>query len=240
MARYFCPILLSLLVPSLLAVQAPAPVVSIELPAAIPPESVQTQYFMFGAFGGEGGRYPASKAGIRTIQIDASHEAQPAAEIRLVEYAPGCDFMTFTLSLKDNPTPTVRFVCKAIPMVSVTGRFPSELIGTHNAEIVVRYRAYWVQSFFGLLDAIVSSFDIARISPEKDGRFHLELPDLSLYNKDSDLHSDGDFAFTLRDSNTWNPLADLVPEVPSLKAAGFGGLKAQSSYPVNLQFVSAR
>jgi hypothetical protein len=225
-------ILTILLFPVLLLAES-APAVSIELPSEVLSEVVQIKYSLSGAFGYVGG-YIDPKPGLRTIRISASNEeGQAATAIKILVYAPGCDFMTFNLLLGDGVIPE-QFVCNSLPKVSLSGRVPIELIAGHNAEIVVVYNAYW---WGDCGDCSVTTFMLATVPTGKDGIFHAEFTDLSSRGISRVPFSGADLSLTLRDSKTWNHLATfLVPENSDLKT-GFG-LRIQSSYPESLKFVS--
>ena len=129
------------LFPLLLTAQT-APAVSIELPPEIRSETFQIKYSLSGSLGYVGGSIDP-KPGLRTIRVNASNdEGQAATAIKILMYAPGCDFMTFKLLLGTAVIPE-RFVCNSLPKVSLSGEVPSELVGGHSAEIVVTYNAYW-------------------------------------------------------------------------------------------------
>jgi hypothetical protein len=117
--------------------------------------------------------------------------------------------------------------------VSLSGGVRGELVGGHDAEIVVRYNAYW---WGDCGDCAVTTFILATVPTEKDGTFHAEFSDLSSRGSSSVPFSSADLSLTLRDFKTWNHLATfLVPESPDLKTGL--GLKILSSYPANLKFV---
>jgi hypothetical protein len=232
--RYFVApaILATYLFPVLLTAQT-APVVSIELPPEVRSEAVQIKYSMTGSFGGVGG-YIDPKPGLRTIRVNASNdEGKAATSIKIIVYAPGCDFMTFSLLLGDAVIPE-RFVCNSLPKANLSGKIPNELIEGHDAEIVVTYNAYW---WGDCGDCGVTTFMLATVPIGKDGTFHAEFTDLSSRGTSSVPFSGADLSLTLRDSKSWNHLAtSLVPESPDLKTAF--GVKVLSSYPANLKFVS--
>jgi hypothetical protein len=225
-------ILMTYLFPVLLTAQT-APAVSIELPSGIPSEEVQIKYSLRGSFGYVGG-FMEPKPGLRAIRVNASNdEGQAATAIKILMYAPGCDFMTFNLLLGAAVIPE-RFVCNSLPKVSLSGEVPSELVGGHSAEIVVTYNAYW---WGDCGDCTVTTVVLATVPTGKDGTFHAEFTDLSSRGNSSVPFSGGDLSLTLRDSKTWNHLSTfLVPESLDLKTGL--GLKIQSSYPANLKFVS--
>jgi hypothetical protein len=225
-------ILMIYLFPLLVTAQT-SPAVSIELPSGIASETVQVVYSLRGSFGGVGGSIDPLP-GLRTIRVNGLNDkGQAATSVKILVYAPGCDFMTFNLVLGDAVIPE-QFVCNSLPKVSLSGKVPVDLIEGHNAEIVIRYNAYW---WGDCGDCAVTTFMLATVPAGKDGAFHAEFTDLSSHGDSSVPFSGADLSLTLRDSKTWNHLATfVVPESSDLKTGL--GLKIQSSYPANLKFVS--
>jgi hypothetical protein len=216
--------------------QVPLPSVSLSIPANIRSETVQIRYLMRGVFGGVGG-YVTPKAGVSSYTVPASSDGKPATGIKIIAYAPCCDFVTMDLSLADQPNRLEPFVCKPLPSVVLSGRFSRALTGGHNAELLITYQAFWAHSFFGILDGAVTTFDVANVSPASDGTFRVEIPDFSRRNESVKDELTASLHLLLRDAKTWNHLAtNLTPKVEELKTAF--GLKIVSSYPANLEFVS--
>jgi hypothetical protein len=121
--------------------------------------------------------------------------------------------------------------------VVLSGSFPRPLIGDHEAELLITYQAFWAHSFFGILDGFVTTFDVAKISPSRDGTFRVEIPNFRDADQFSKDESAASLNLLLRDAKTWNHLAtNLVPKQEDLRA-GFG-LKIVSSYPDNVEFSS--
>jgi hypothetical protein len=213
------------------------PSVSISLPPDIPSATVQIRYFMVGAFGGYGG-YIGNQPDLDSYEINASTRGQAATAIKILVYAAGCDIKTFEFSLSQDSNPHERFVCEPLLKVTLSGELPSELIRDHNAEIVISYMAYWAHAFFGIVDGLVTEFQLAIVSPDKNGRFQVEIPDFRTHTPISSPRAGADLRLMLRDSKTWNHIAShLKPELSEFRSE-YGGLKIQSSYPATLKFVA--
>jgi hypothetical protein len=221
--------------------QSPAtlPTVSISLPANIPSETVEIRYLLIGPFGGYGG-FIEPKPNKTDYEIEASTQGRPANSIKILVYATGCKFRTFNLDLTQIPNPIERFVCESLPQIRIAGKIPSDLMLHENAELNVRYMAYWANSFFGTPDGPVIEFYLATTIPDSDGNFGLEIPDFSSDNIDSS-HKDGaSLSFTLRDSKTGNDIAfDLKPELPEYRS-DTQQLKVLPSYPGVVKFIGPR
>ena len=84
---------------------------------------------------------------------------------------------------------------------------------------------------------MVPQYEVARTTLEPDGTFHLQLPDFA---SDPVINSievppamSGDFRLVVRDPKTWNPIADLEPELAEFRSVD-GSLKVLSTYPSGL------
>lgn len=226
------------------AVQAPSdstpsPSVSISLPQGIPSETVQIAYHMYGPFGGYGG-YARQEAGQRSYTIAASVEGRAANEIRMIVYAPGCDFQTFVLPLAEDSRIKQEFKCQPARSVTLSGQIvPSELARHQNAELQIIYTAYWAHEFFSIADGAVAEFRLATVSPAEDGRFQVDLPYFRVNATGSASELRASVRLNLRDSKTWNPICpDLQPVVASFRSEDHN-LRIELFYPDGLEFAPA-
>jgi hypothetical protein len=221
--------------------QSPAtsPTVSISLPANIPSETVQIRYALVGPFGGYGGLIEP-KPNQTAYEIEASTEGKPANSIKILVYATGCKFKTFNLDLTQVPNTKERFVCESLPQIRIDGKIPSDLMLHENAELNVRYLAYWASRFFGMPDGPEIEFYVATTSPDSDGNFRVDIPDFSSDNIDSSYEDGASLSFTLRDSKTGNYIAfDLTPELPEYRSET-QQLRVLPSYPGGVKFIGPR
>ena len=213
--------------------------VSISLPADIPSETVQIRYFMSGSFGGYGG-FIEPRPNQTDYEIDASAQGKPADSIKILVYAIGCKFQTFDLELMQVPDPKVMFVCEPLPQIRIDGEISSALMRHENAELNVRYMAFWASDFFGIKDGPVTEFQLATTTPDLDGNFRLDIPDFSADNKNSTYPGGASLGFSLRDPKTLNPIAlNLSPEGTEYQSEA-QGLRILPSYPAGLKFVNSR
>lgn len=214
------------------------PSVSILLPPSIPSDHVQIAYELIGPFGGyitEVGQQP----GVPAYEITASVSGKAATEIRMVVYASGCEIQTYVFRLKDDSKIAKEFECMAAPAVPLSGRIePADLVKQNqNAEVVVRYSAFWVHEFFNIVDGMVTEFQVAVVRPNADGTFQVELPYFSADAADtSSRETRAAFWLLLRDSKTLNPIAfDLMPEARELRSEEMS-LQIEPQYPTGLVF----
>jgi hypothetical protein len=214
------------------------PSVSVLLPADIPSETVQISYFLIGAFGGYGD-YTKQEPGLRSYEIPAVAEGKAAREIRMIVYASGCEIKTFVLPLTEGSRVRQKFECQRAATVHLAGRIvPTELATKSNAELVVTYMAYWAHEFFGISDGMVTEFQLATVSPDSRGAFQVELPYFAADTADTSSEQRASFSFTLRDSKSWNPIANnLEPQQTDLRAE-LHSLAIRSHYPNGLKFTA--
>jgi hypothetical protein len=216
-----------------------SPTIAISLPEGIPSETVQIHYFMIGSFGGYGG-FIEPRPNQTDYKIDASIQGKPANSIKILVFAPGCKIQTFDLELTEVPNPDERFVCELLPNIRIDGEIPSVLMRHEDAELNVRYMAFWASSFFGIADGPVTEFQVATTTPGSDGNFRVDIPDFSADNKDSSYPGGASLRFTLRDSKTLNPIAlNLSPEQTEYQSET-QELRILPSYPAGLKFVNSR
>ena len=212
------------------------PFVSIALPPNVPSESVQISYFLVGPFGGYGG-YAAQQFNVTSYQIPATVDGKRVTEIRAIVYASGCEIQEFVIPLTAQSPVRREFACQQIGKVRLSGQIvPNELAGYGNAELVVSYRAEWAHSFFGIADGPVTQFEIAKMTPNADGRFDVNLPMISREATDSELQAS--VCLMLRDSRTLNHIAsNLEPDDAELRSED-RCLRIRTSYPAEMKFTT--
>lgn len=203
-----------------------SPSVIILLPSSVSSQTVQVAYYLIGPFGGYGTSMEP-KADLNSFEIDASVEGRAATEIRMVIYAPGCEFQTVVL-----PRLSGRIV-------------PHDLGPYENTEVVIRYRAFWAHDFFGIKDGMVTGFRVAAVHPDANGTFQVDLP---YFNEDAGLSSEdaespsmprANLNLSLEDSETGNSVADLTPVIQEFRSVP-EGLQVRANYPSELEFAPAR
>jgi hypothetical protein len=220
------------------SMQSDFPSVSVLLPANISSETVQISYFLIGPFGGYGD-YTKQRRGLQSYEIPAAVEGKAAREIRMIVYASGCEIETFVFPLTEGSRVRQKFECKRAATVHLVGQIvPTELATKSNAELVVNYMAYWAHEFFGIMDGRVTEFQLATVSPDSRGAFQVELPYFAADIADSSSQQRAGFRLTLRDSKTWNPIADsLEPQDTDLQLE-VPNLAIRSHYPNGLKFTA--
>jgi hypothetical protein len=218
--------------------QESSPPVSVSLPPNIPSETVQIAYHLVGPFGGRGG-YTEQRPGLHSYEIATSAEGQAAAEIRMMVYASGCEIQTFVVPLADDSRVKQEFECQPVPSVVLSGQIvPNELVQDKNTELIIFYLAYWSHKFFGIVDSAVADFRLATVSPDANGMFQVDLPQLGADLAPSSSERRASLRLILGDAKTGNPIAyDLEPEVPESRSED-RRLRIQSYYPSGLKFTA--
>jgi hypothetical protein len=212
------------------------PFVSIVLPQDVPSENVQISYHLVGPFGGYGG-YAAQQFGASSYQIPTFVDGKAANEIRAIVYASGCEIQKVIIPLKDQSRLSREFACQQAETIRFSGQIvPSELARYGNAELVIAYMARWAHGFYGISDGPVTRFELAKISPQADGRFDVNLPLISEEATGSEPQTS--ICLMLRDSRTLNPIAsNLEPDDAELRSAD-SCLQSRTSYPTGMKFTA--
>lgn len=210
--------------------------VSIALPQDVRSENVQISYYLVGPFGGYGG-YAAKQSGVTSYQIPTVIDGKAATEIRAIVYASGCEIQKFAIPLTEQ-SPVIReFTCQRVEPIRLSGQIePNELAKYGNAELVITYRAWWAHGFFGIADGPVTHFELAKMSPQADGSFDV---DLSMSGGEPTLsETQASVCLMLRDSRTLNHIAsNLEPDDAQLRSED-RCLQTRTFYPTEMKFTA--
>lgn len=211
------------------------PSVSIILPPKVPSENVQIAYYLVGPFGGYGA-YAARQFGVTSYQITTVVDGRPTNEFRAIVYASGCEIQRLVIPLSEQSRVSREFVCQPVETVRLSGQIvPGELARYGNAELVFTYMARWAHGFFGITDGFVTHFELAKMSPQADGRFDVNLP---LVSQEA-TEPQASICLMLRDSRTLNHIASSLEPVESDLMSEYHCLKIRSSYPIEMKFKAA-
>jgi hypothetical protein len=187
--------------------QQESPKITLYLPPDIASETVQINYFMSGPFGGYGGYVTTEKARV-SYDIPASVDGKPAGTVKIIAYLPGCEITKLEITMQ-GASEARSLPCKALGRVPLHGRIlPVQAAQIPGIEVEIGYEADWDHEFFGIMDGLVTTIQIATVIPDEDGRFEVELPD---FFKQADLGR-GSFQFMLRNKASGNIIAMLKPK----------------------------
>jgi len=206
-----------LALPSLLAVgsaraqeQESAPF-EIRLPPEIRSEQVQARYYLTGRFGGSGSFLKAEpERNVYLIDTSVNHHA--AETLKVILYAPGCQIVTIAiLSLSDSER-SREVSCEDLPPMTFNGRVElPEPLRRRPYELEITYMAYWAHIFFGIEDGLVTTFHLARVTPDERGAFQVRLPNFAKDAVTESYHRNAWIRFAAVERDTGNFVCLLAP-----------------------------
>ncbi len=206
----------------------------INLPVGIKSEQVQIVYFLTGTFGGYG-MTARPESGKHEYRITTMVDGKAADTLKALVFAPGCKIGKISISSLISTT-KASFACEATTSLPFTGQI--EQLGAlrgHDYEVEIRLVGRWGLDFFGIGDGIEPTFHIASLTPDNNGSFRGQLPDLT---QDVLINSVGSnnaaFHLTAREKSTGNILGVLQPT--DKKYDRFGDLRLQPVYPDDIIF----
>jgi hypothetical protein len=190
--------------------EEPAPF-EIRLPSEIHSEQVQARYYLTGPFGGSGSSVKAEpERNAYLIATSVNHRA--AQTLKLILYAPGCQIVTFKVLSLSESDKTADVSCEDLPPMTFNGRVVlPEALRRRPYEVEIIYMAYWAHGFFGVTDGPVTTFDLARVTPDNDGAFHVPLPNFTKDAVTDSFHRDAALRFIAREQGTNNIVSLLAP-----------------------------
>jgi hypothetical protein len=207
----------------------------IAIPPTVKSEQVEIRYYLSGPFGGYSS-FVRAKTGIREYRIDTMFEGRTANTLKAIVVAPGCRIVTISVPVLSSSSRTNAFTCEPVVSPALNGRIqePDSLRG-HEYEVEIIWKSPGAMGFFGYLDGLEPTFHITSVTPDSDGSFHVQLPDLVRDPATSSFVSGLDtFAFVAREKNTGNILARLEPT--DARENQRGDLRLETVYPSEVIF----
>jgi hypothetical protein len=200
----------------------------------LPPEVNSEKFFARYIFAGDDfGDWIHPHAGVSSYVLSTVIEGRPAAGFKAIFYAPGCAIQTLALPLSESDNPRYSFVCQPVKGVSIYGAVVrrDRLYGL-DVRLQAKYVARWAQKFLGLDPGIVMSFPVGdAASLSADGRFRLEVPDLSQV-----AGYPAELQIWAEDKNSGAVVAKLMPMDPQPVESQTGSLKIQNQYRSEIAF----
>jgi hypothetical protein len=190
-------------------------------------KDVQVRYY----FSGESGSYGSSTASPtkdNKIVIKTAGQGSPAKTLKLIAYAPGCQFVTISVDDLSAGNRQGEFQCTPLNTVQFYGKADVSAFAEKALQVRVLYNCEWAGDFFGLNGGF-SPFTLGKADIDFDGSFTISLPDFSSDPLWDSLSNKATLMFVVGDSATGHPLAALTPLSDS--AAKGGGLKVAPGYP---------
>jgi len=188
---------------------------------------VQVRYY----FSGESGSYGSSTASPtddNKIVIKTTAEGKPAKALRLIAYAPGCQFVTISVDDLSASNRQGEFQCTRLNTVQFYGKADVSAFAEKALQVRVLYNCEWAVDFFGLNGGF-SPLSLGKADIDFDGSFTISLPDFSSDPLWDSLSNRATLMFIVGDGTTGHPLAALMPLSDS--AAKGGGVKVAPGYP---------
>jgi hypothetical protein len=154
---------------------------------AVKAPQLDVRYFLTGPFGGYGGAVPqADKDGAYRIPLFVDQKMErvaetgtPAEGLKIILYAPGCQFRVLSVNLAVSSVRDATFECSPLSTIKLRGVIPAYVADDRRAHVAVLYMADWDHQFFGFKDGFVDEFQVAEAPIDAAGRFEITIPDFS-------------------------------------------------------------
>jgi hypothetical protein len=213
--------------------EEPAPF-EIRLPSEIRSEQVQARYYLTGRFGGSGDFLKAEPE--RNVYlIDTSVNHQAAETLKVILYAPGCQIVTIAVPSLSESEKTADVSCEDLPPLTFNGRVElPEPLRRRPYEVEITYMAYWAHGFFGIADGAVTTFHLARVTPDEGGAFRVLLPNFTKDAVTESFHRNAGLRFIARERDTGNILCLLGPA--NVQGKNSHDLPLKPKYPTEVIF----
>jgi len=213
--------------------EEPAPF-EIRLPPEIRSEQVQVRYFLTGPFGGQGSFLKAEpEQNAYLIGTSVNHQA--AETLKVILYAPGCQIVTIVVPSLSESEKTADVSCEDLPPMTFNGRVElPEPLRTRPYEVEITYMAYWAHDFFGIADGPITTFHLARVTPDEGGAFQVLLPNFTKDVVTESSHRNAGLQFIARERHTGNIVSFLVPAKEEQK--NLRDLPIKPKYPTPVVF----
>jgi hypothetical protein len=200
-----------------------------------PPTSikdVQVRYFLSGDFGVIFSTSTATGSENKIV-IMTEQQNKAATSFKAIAYAPGCQFVTFSVDDLSTSNRQGEFQCQKLPTTLLQGRVA--LSGTEGKDLQVQvlYVCNWATQFFNMGPGAISPFSLIKAPVAADGTFSVELPDFASDPLWPSFSKDAFLSFYLVDANTGHPLNALAP--PAALSQG-SLLKVAATYPSETVF----
>jgi hypothetical protein len=233
--RLFALAILASLAATCVAADANGNVFTITVAPPTATKDLQVRYYLGGQFGGFSASSSATGTGNKIV-IQTLHDNTPATSFKAIAYAPGCQFVTFSVDDLASGNREGQFECQKLPTTLLQGRV--SLSGVAGAEgkdlqVTVLYVCNWAPQFFNMGQGAISPLFVAKTTVATDGTFSFEMPDFTSDPLWSTLSKDAALNFYLVDAATGAPLHALTP--PAGLSQG-NALKVSTGYPGEMQF----
>jgi len=210
------------------------PSFEIRLPSEIRSEQVQLTYYLTGPFG-SAGSFLKAEPERNAYLIGTSVNHQAAETLKVIFYAPGCQIVTISVQSLSESEKSKDVSCEDLPPISFNGRVElPEALRRRPYEVEITYMAYWAHIFFGIEDGMVRTFNLARVTPDESGTFHVPLPNFTKDAVTNSFHRDAGLRFIARELDTNNIVSLLAPT--NVQGRYLGDVPIKPKYPNEVVF----
>ena len=188
-------------------------------------KDVQVRYFVTDE---SGARWSSTLAQAKDdkVQIRVDTVGRTAKAFKAVAYAPGCQFVTFSVDDLSTSTRQGDFQCVKLPTTPLRGTVATPS-GQQNLKVEAMYVVRWASKFFSVPGASISPLALASAAVDADGAFSMDLPDFTADPLWSSLSKNATLMFFLEDASG-HRIAEL--KAPASLSVG-GDLKIAATYP---------
>jgi hypothetical protein len=206
----------------------------IRLPSEIRSEQVQAFYYLTGPFGGHGDFLKAEpERNVYLIGTSVNHQA--ADTLKLIVYAPGCQIVTIKVPSLSESEKTADVPCEDLPPITFNGRVElPEPLRRRPYEVEITYMAYWAHGFFGIAEGPVTTFHLARVTPDEGGAFQVILPNFTKDAVTESFHRNAGLRFIAREHETGNIVCLLGPV--NVQSKNLQDLPLKPKFPTEVVF----
>ena len=145
------------------------------LPGQIETGACQVHSFLIGPFGGYGNG--ASAVSGPTYRLPIAVDGVRGRTLKAFVYCRGYAIHLITLPTLDRLPTRIPVELTRVRTLKLTGRLVLPPGRGSPVNLRLSYLADWSHGFFGIIDGMVPTIEIAVVAPERDGTFSFEVPD---------------------------------------------------------------
>ncbi len=199
---------------------------TISVAAPISAKDVQVRYFLTDQSGARWSSTATATSGDKLV-IRADDAGKTPKTFNAFAYAPGCQFVTFTVEDLASGTRQGDFQCQKLPTVALRGKIALPA-GDHQMQVESMYVVRWAGKFFSVPGLSISPLAVTKATVDADGSFVMDLPDFTLDPLWNTLSKDATLMFFLTDTASGHRVAGLKAPAALSRA---GNLKVAATYP---------
>ena len=200
-------------------------------------KDVQLRYYVIvGNGGGYGGATVTTRkssvisvAGDKIRSKTPGMSGQPPKTVKLIAYAPGCQFVILTVEDLSNSSREADFRCQHLPTLELHGRVDIHEFPGQDLEVEAQYRCRMAVPFRFPKESDVLPLSVGKAAVETDGTFTMEVPDFVVDPSWPQVSHYASLQFVLLDAKAGEHLAYLIS--PDDLSTNQGLVPVASSYP---------